>query len=452
MLEEFRNDYNQTHFVRNKAFKEAADKIQGPTRKIFVEFLERSCTAEFSGFLLYKELGRRLKDVNPVVAEIFTLLSRDEARHAGFINKALSDFNLALDLGFLTKNRSYTFFKPKFIIYATYLRRARGFQNATVIEMRRLPRSHRRGSPAPVALSSRSEKIGYWRYISIYRHLQRNPDNLLYPLFEYFENWCQDESRHGGESHLQSGWGSHHPPIHLDSPTAWPRQPPARVSRPSLYVPPTSPPLADFLAAVLKARPELLNDWVAKLWCRFFCLSVYATMYLNDHQRSSFYESIGLDTKAFNQHVIIETNRTTARIFPAVCDVESPEFFERLDRVRFFHVSDARTARVPLALPCHGFDTRGMYIRQHVCVWGFLCVGSWLSGAVRNGGLTRPWVGCPQCVEMNTKLSNMGSNASIFERLPLVAGIAGELLACFFMKPVEMGSVEMTGDEASMVY
>jgi hypothetical protein len=29
------------------------------------------------------------------------------------------------------------------------------------------------------------------------RHLQRNPDNQLYPLFEYFENWCQDENRHG---------------------------------------------------------------------------------------------------------------------------------------------------------------------------------------------------------------------------------------------------------------
>ena len=92
--------------MRNKTFKDAADKIQGPTRKIFIEFLERSCTAEFSGFLLYKELGRRLKTTNPVVAEIFTLMSRDEARHAGFINKALSDFNLALDLGFLTKNRS----------------------------------------------------------------------------------------------------------------------------------------------------------------------------------------------------------------------------------------------------------------------------------------------------------------------------------------------------------
>ena len=46
---------------------------------------------------------------------------------------------------------------------------------------------------------------------------QRNPDNQLYPLFEYFENWCQDETRHG-----------------------------------------------DFLAAALKARPELLHGQVAK--------------------------------------------------------------------------------------------------------------------------------------------------------------------------------------------
>lgn len=252
MLTEFKNDYNQRHFVRNETFKEAAEKIQGPTRKIFIEFLERSCTAEFSGFLLYKELGRRLKASSPVVAEIFTLMSRDEARHAGFLNKAMSDFSLALDLGFLTKNRKYTFFKPKFIFYATYL----------------------------------SEKIGYWRYISIYRHLQRNPDNQLYPLFEYFENWCQDENRHG-----------------------------------------------DFFTAILKVQPQFVNDFKSKLWSRFFCLSVYITMYLNDHQRSAFYESLGLNTTQFNQHVILETNKTTERIFPAVPNVEDPQFFVRMDKL-----------------------------------------------------------------------------------------------------------------------
>lgn len=66
MLNEFQTDYNQTHFVRNETFKKAADNIQSDARKIFIEFLERSCTAEFSGFLLYKELGRRLKKANPV--------------------------------------------------------------------------------------------------------------------------------------------------------------------------------------------------------------------------------------------------------------------------------------------------------------------------------------------------------------------------------------------------
>lgn len=110
-----------------------------------------------------------------------------------FLNKGLSDFNLALDLGFLTKARKYTFFKPKFIFYATYL----------------------------------SEKIGYWRYITIYRHLKTNPQYQCYPIFKYFENWCQDENRHG-----------------------------------------------DFFSALMKAQPQFLNDWKAKLWARFFCLSV----------------------------------------------------------------------------------------------------------------------------------------------------------------------------------
>ena len=67
LLQEFKTDYNQKHFVRTPEFKEAADKMQGTTRQIFVEFLERSCTAEFSGFLLYKELGRRLKVIATTV-------------------------------------------------------------------------------------------------------------------------------------------------------------------------------------------------------------------------------------------------------------------------------------------------------------------------------------------------------------------------------------------------
>ena len=266
ILQEFQEDFNQKHFVRNDSFKTAADGITGESRRIFIEFLERSCTAEFSGFLLYKELGRRLKKTAPVCAEIFTLMSRDEARHAGFLNKAMSDFNLALDLVFLTKNRQYTFFKPKFIFYATYL----------------------------------SEKIGYWRYISIYRHLQANPDDQLYPIFQYFENWCQDENRHG-----------------------------------------------DFFTAVLKARPEFINDFEAKLWSRFFCLSVYVTMYLNDHSRAEFYESIGLDTTQFNMHVIHQTNKTTAQIFPQVIDTYNPKFKEHLDKLVVINTALAK-AESPL--------------------------------------------------------------------------------------------------------
>lgn len=250
ILEEFRVDYNRHHFVRDEQFARSWDNIDGETRQVFVEFLERSCTAEFSGFLLYKELGRRLKDRNPVLAEIFTLMSRDEARHAGFLNKALSDFNLSLDLGFLTKSRKYTFFKPKFIFYATYL----------------------------------SEKIGYWRYITIYRHLEKNPNDMIYPIFSFFENWCQDENRHG-----------------------------------------------DFFDAIMKAQPETLNDWKARLWCRFFLLSVFATMYLNDVQRSTFYASIGLDAREYDKLVIEKTNDTAGRVFPIVLDIENPDFYDRLE-------------------------------------------------------------------------------------------------------------------------
>ncbi|KAH9738650.1 Magnesium-protoporphyrin IX monomethyl ester (oxidative) cyclase [Citrus sinensis] len=311
LLQEFKTDYNQTHFVRNKEFKEAADKMQGPLRQIFVEFLERSCTAEFSGFLLYKELGRRLKKTNPVVAEIFSLMSRDEARHAGFLNKGLSDFNYALDLGFLTKARKYTFFKPKFIFYATYL----------------------------------SEKIGYWRYITIYRHLKANPEFQCYPIFKYFENWCQDENRHERKYKQDIDGGF-----------------------------------------------ENVVRLIAIMF-RFVKPNVYVTMYLNDCQRTAFYEGIGLDTKEFDMHVIIETNRTTARIFPAVLDVENPEFKRRLDRM----------------------------------------------------------------VEINERLLAAGATDDIplvknLKRIPLIAALASELLATYLMPPVDSGSVDFAEFEPELVY
>jgi len=252
ICEEFRKDYNRHHFVRNAEFDGAAEKLDPDTRRVFVEFLEQSCTSEFSGFLLYKELSRRIKQQNPLLAECFAHMARDEARHAGFLNKSMADFGLQLDLGFLTANKAYTFFKPKFIFYATYL----------------------------------SEKIGYWRYIAIYRHLEKHPESKIFPIFNFFENWCQDENRHG-----------------------------------------------DFFDALMKAQPDTVRGLRARLWCRFFLLAVFATMYVRDVARKEFYEALGLDAREYDKYVIAKTNETSARVFPVVLNVEHPKFYTRLERI-----------------------------------------------------------------------------------------------------------------------
>jgi magnesium-protoporphyrin IX monomethyl ester (oxidative) cyclase len=278
ILTEFKVDYNRNHFVRDADFEQSWDHIDGETRQLFIEFLERSCTAEFSGFLLYKELSRKLKGKNPVLAEGFNLMSRDEARHAGFLNKAMTDFNLSLDLGFLTQYRQYTYFEPEFIFYATYL----------------------------------SEKIGYWRYITIFRHLEQHPEDRIYPIFKFFENWCQDENRHGDffDAVMRSQ------PQMLDRPrTLWQK-------------------LKEIPHSLKKkawARFFMVTLLPPKLWCRFFLLSVFATMYLNDIQRSGFYKSLGLDAREFAIQVIKKTNETSARVFPLLLDVEHPDFYRRLD-------------------------------------------------------------------------------------------------------------------------
>ena len=273
ICEEFRKDYNRHHFVRNDDFDGAADKLDPETRRVFVEFLEQSCTSEFSGFLLYKELSRRIKQQNPLLAECFAHMARDEARHAGFLNKAMSDFGMQLDLGFLTANKDYTFFQPKFIFYATYL----------------------------------SEKIGYWRYIAIYRHLEKNPESKIFPIFNFFENWCQDENRHG-----------------------------------------------DFFDALMKSQPDTVRGPIAKLWCRFFLLAVFATMYVRDVARKEFYEALGLDARTYDKMVIEKTNETTARVFPVVLDVNNPKFWTRLERLvennAALEAADLSSSPAPLKL------------------------------------------------------------------------------------------------------
>ena len=252
ICEEFRKDYNRHHFVRDGQFEGAADKLDPETRRVFVEFLEQSCTSEFSGFLLYKELSRRIKERNPLLSECFAHMARDEARHAGFLNKAMADFGLQLDLGFLTASKAYTHFQPKFIFYATYL----------------------------------SEKIGYWRYIAIYRHLEQHPESKIFPIFNFFENWCQDENRHG-----------------------------------------------DFFDALMKAQPDTVRGLTARLWCRFFLLAVFATMYVRDVARKEFYEALGLDARTYDKYVIAKTNETSSRVFPVVLNVAHPEFYERLEKL-----------------------------------------------------------------------------------------------------------------------
>ncbi len=249
LMAEFRADYNRFHFYKDADYTQAAATLQGPLRELFISFLERSCVSEFSGFILYKEIARRLKAKNPLLAEGFLFMSRDEARHAGFLNKTMADMRLALNLPALKKNKKYTFFRPKYIFYATYL----------------------------------SEKIGYFRYITIFRHLEQQPEFRIHPLFTFFENWCQDENRHG-----------------------------------------------DFFALVLRSQPQLLQG-INRWWIRFFLTAVFVTMYLNDHKAADFYNSLGLDAKAYAKEVLIRTNRESGKVFPEILDMDKPEFWQTLE-------------------------------------------------------------------------------------------------------------------------